>query len=85
MKKILNFLMLSCKKASMLIEKKLLVKLSHKEKFQLTLHKSMCNACTNYEKQSIAIDKMLHKHFRENEAGNEIKNKTLKERIISKL
>lgn len=70
----------------MLIEKKQLVKLSFKEKFQLTLHKSMCDACTNYEKQSIAIEKILYKHFNENGAtSNEIKNKTLKERIISKL
>ena len=86
MKKILNYLMLSCKKASMLIEKKLLINLSAKEKIQLTLHKSMCDACTAYEKQSMALDKILHKHLTDNETTDtETKNESLKERIISKL
>ena len=50
---------LSCIKATELIEKKLYFGLSFKEKLQLTAHKSMCNACTNYEKQSVFLDKAL--------------------------
>lgn len=70
----------------MLIEKKLLVKLSFKEKVQLTLHKSMCDACYAYEKQSKVVDKLLLKHFTVLEtADNTIENKSLKERIISSL
>ncbi|NOZ47841.1 MAG: hypothetical protein GXO79_13840 [Chlorobi bacterium] len=34
-------------------------KLSFKEKLQLKVHKMMCDACNNYEKQSIIIDKEL--------------------------
>ncbi len=55
--------MLSCKKATELIEKKLLVKLSFKEKMQLEMHKSMCSACTTYEKQSKKLDEIFHIHF----------------------
>lgn len=53
----MNILFLSCLKATELIEKKLYFKLSLKEKVQLNAHKMMCDACTNYEKQSIFLDK----------------------------
>lgn len=87
MKKIMNWLVLSCKKATTLIEKKLLVKLSFREEVQLKLHKSMCNACTAYEKQSKKMDEIFHKHI--NEDGKEIRgiiqNEDLKERILNTL
>lgn len=59
MKKIMHILMLSCLKASEMIEKKLHFKLSFREKIQLKMHKMMCSACTNYEKQSILIEKSI--------------------------
>jgi membrane carboxypeptidase/penicillin-binding protein len=59
MKKIMHILFLSCLKATELIEKKLLVRLSFKEKVQLSAHKAMCDACTNYEKNSILIDRAM--------------------------
>ncbi len=78
--------MLSCRKATMLIEKKLLVKLTFKEKVQLTMHKTMCDACTAYEQQSKELDNILHKHLTDHEGENNvIKNSDLKKRIISKL
>ncbi len=55
--KLMHKLFLSCLKATELIEKKLHVKLSVKERLQLKMHKMMCSACTNYEKQSIFIEK----------------------------
>jgi hypothetical protein len=55
--------MLSCRKATELIEKKLLIKLSFKENVQLQLHKSMCSACTAYEKQSKKMDELFHKNI----------------------
>jgi hypothetical protein len=51
--------MISCKKATVLIEKKSIVGLSLAEKFQLHVHTAMCSACTNYQKQSILIDNVL--------------------------
>ena len=59
MKKLMHILFLSCLKATELIEKKLRFKLSIREKLQLKMHKSMCEACTRYEKQSILIEKGL--------------------------
>ncbi len=59
MKKLMHIFFLSCIKATELIEKKLYFKLTMKEKMQLKAHKAMCNACTNYEKQSYFIDKAL--------------------------
>ena len=59
MKKIMHILFLSCLKATELIEKKLNFKLSAKEKLQLRVHKMMCDACTNYEKQNLLIEKAL--------------------------
>lgn len=59
MKKIMHILFLSCLKATELIEKKLHFKLSTKKKLQLKVHKMMCDACTNYEKQNIIIEKSI--------------------------
>ena len=81
--------MLSCKKATELIEKKLLINLPFKEKMQLKMHKSFCNACTAYEKQSKLMDKLLSKHI--HKEGDEIRsesvveNEELKKRILDKI
>ncbi len=48
-------------KATELLEKKLYFKLSTKETLQLKMHKSMCEACSSYQKQSILIDKAIAK------------------------
>ena len=83
----MNYLMLSCKKAASLIDKKVEVKLSWKENMQLTMHKSMCDDCTAYEKQSKFIDKILHTHIHSHSETNlpVIENKELQRQIISKL
>lgn len=57
MKKLMHILLLSCLKATELIEKRFYFKLSFKEKLQLKLHTMMCDACTNYEKHSKIIEK----------------------------
>lgn len=57
MKKLMNILLLSCLKATELIEKKLHFKLSFTERIQMSMHKIVCEACSNYEKQNILIEK----------------------------
>jgi len=57
MNKIMHILFLSCLTATELIEKNFHFKLSFLERMQLKVHKMMCDACTNYEKQSIIIEK----------------------------
>lgn len=57
MKKLMHILFLSCLKATELIEKKMNFKLSRKENIQLRAHKMVCDACSNYEKQSHLLEK----------------------------
>ncbi|MFP4287950.1 MAG: hypothetical protein ACOC2E_08660 [Bacteroidota bacterium] len=79
MQKIFNTLFLSCLKASELIEKKMHFKLSLREKIQLSIHKSMCDACRIYEKQSSFIEKGIASYKPENK--NDLEIKELKEKI----
>jgi anti-sigma factor RsiW len=87
MKKLMNVLMLSCRKASELIDKRSLAKLSTKEKVMLHMHTSMCDACAAYQKQSRAIDGLLHKHLHHTDEAipPQVVNDKLKDKIISKL
>jgi hypothetical protein len=64
MQNIIQRFLLSCHRASKLIEKNQLGRLSYKEEVQLKIHKMMCEACRNYEKQSIFIGKILEKQYR---------------------
>jgi uncharacterized paraquat-inducible protein A len=61
MKKMMNILMLSCKKATELIEKRLVTKLSAVEKIQLKMHTAVCSQCSTYENQSDIIEKCISK------------------------
>lgn len=86
MGKLMNTLMLSCKKASELIDKQSVIKLSIKEKVMLHMHTSMCDGCKAYQKQSKLLDEFLQNHIQGNEANvPQIKNNELKQQIISKL
>lgn len=79
--------MLSCKKASELIDKNLIVGLSLYEKIRLRMHTSMCDACTTYQKQSSLMDDMLHHYIHNHNKNNvpTINNELLKKKIKSKL
>jgi hypothetical protein len=83
MKKLMNIFFLSCLKATGLIEKKLNFKLSLSEKIQLKMHKMMCDACTLYEKQSIALDKALNKSQKKEEIITDLED--FKRDIISRI
>jgi hypothetical protein len=79
MRKLSHILFLSCVKASDLIEKKFHFKLSFREKLQLKVHKSMCNACRLYEEHSQIIEQGIARHFHENE--NPVDVNRLREKI----
>ncbi len=55
-------LMLSCRKATELMEKELHFKLSFIEKIQLRMHTSMCHACSAYQKNNILLEKKIKNH-----------------------
>lgn len=83
----MNILMLSCKKASELIDKKSVVNLSMKENVMLHMHTAMCDGCKAYQKQSKILDGLLKQHLHKADETQipQIINNELKQQIISKL
>lgn len=83
----MQWIMLSCRKATEMIEKKLLIKLSFKQKVQLKIHKRLCDACTAYEKQSKNLDELFYKHFKniDTTPPETTINEDLKKKIIDSL
>ena len=85
MKRLMHYLFLSCLKATGLIEKRIYLKLSFKEKMQLEIHKMMCDACSNYEKDSILIDKTLQKQNMKPPVITGIDLKAFEQSLLEKL
>lgn len=87
MGKILNTLLLSCEKATQLIDRQALQPLSWRESVQLQMHLATCKGCKAYQKQSQLIDQMLTVHFGQPQPDQvpTVENATLKERIKSNL
>lgn len=86
--RLMNFLMLSCKRASELIEKKVLFGLNPVQSIQLKLHTTMCWACTTYQKQSGKLDESLEIFIQTRQDINTSHisvSKELKKKIIQRL
>lgn len=83
MGKIMNVLMLSCRKATELMEKKLDKQLSATETLQLKLHTSMCRACSEYQSHQQMIDAAMKDECdqlpEESEECEELKMRILKD------
>ncbi len=60
---IMNVMMLSCVKATELMEMKEHVPLRLVKTMQLHMHTAMCSGCRNYLKQSRLINELLHNEF----------------------
>ena len=60
---IMNVMMLSCVKATELMEMKEHVPLGLLKTMQLHMHAAMCSGCRNYAKQSRLINQLLQKKF----------------------
>lgn len=60
MKKMMGGLMLSCDKATALVEKRIDLGLTRMEQLKLIFHTSMCSGCRNYVKQSALIHELLN-------------------------
>ena len=83
MKKLIKILFISCRKATELIEKKMNSGLSISERIQLRMHKMICDACTQYEKQSLYIDKGFNSMINKSSVDSDLDN--LIKKIHSKL
>jgi len=60
---IVNAMMLSCVKATELMEMKEHVPLGLLKTMQLHMHTAMCSGCRNYMKQTKLINELLQKKF----------------------
>jgi predicted anti-sigma-YlaC factor YlaD len=60
---IMNAMMLSCVKATELMEMKEHVPLGLLKTMQLHIHTAMCSGCRNYMKQTKLIDELLRRTF----------------------
>ncbi len=79
---LMNATMLSCIKATELMEQKELMPLSLLQKVQLQMHVAMCSGCRNYMKQTALINKLLNKTFN---SVLQTDTATLEEKILSKI
>lgn len=83
----MNWLMLSCKQATELIEKRSVDGLSAREKIRLRMHTSLCDGCTAYEKQNELINKLLNSNYSKKSSvvPPQVANTELEDRILKKL
>lgn len=58
-KNFIHFFVLSCEKATFLIEKQLHTRLLPLEKLQLRLHLSLCQYCTAYKHKALFLHKLM--------------------------
>lgn len=79
---VMNAIMLSCIKATELMERKELIPLSLMQKMQLKMHVAMCSGCRNYMKQTALVNKLLNKTF---SAPSVVDSTELERVIISKI
>jgi predicted anti-sigma-YlaC factor YlaD len=79
---LMNKMMLSCVKATQLMEQKELMPLSFMQEMQLKMHVAMCSGCKNYMKQAALINKLLNKTFN---SVRETDTKALEEKILSNI
>lgn len=59
--KLMNTLVLSCKEATELVEKREVTALTSRQRLQLKIHLWICSACRSYAKQSHLMNKMLER------------------------
>lgn len=85
MHQLMNALMLSCQRATYLIEKRQEAPLNVLERLQLSAHTSMCVACQAYQKQSAIIDRALDKNINQPTGKQQQLSGEAKKRIINKL
>lgn len=85
MKSLIQIMLLSCEKASNLIEKEIYTGLNAQEKMQLFLHTRMCDTCKNWQKQSRELDANLQQHISLFPTGTGLVDEMLSEDAKQKL
>lgn len=86
MKKKDGGMMISCKRATELVEIQFEKKLSFKQQFQLKLHLILCKVCDIYANQSAKLNQMILKFVgNKTEIITPIDTNKLKKEIVEKL
>ncbi len=87
MRGIARTLLYSCKKATELIEKKQVTRLSLIERVRLNSHLSLCESCSVYGIYSAKMNIMLqsHLHSKQHNSAETLTNEALKERLLKLL
>ena len=85
MNKLMNKMMVSCKKASELTEKNSVSPLSLVERTKLKLHLRMCGVCKSYEHQSKLIDSAVKRILKLKESQSINLSEEKKEEILKAL
>ncbi len=80
MKRLMNAVILSCRKATELEEKRRHCHLENMERIKLKMHLSMCRNCSNYAKQTAVIDRLLNRT-----STTSIDTSLLEDRIITRI
>ena len=89
-KDFIHIFVLSCHKATYLLEKHRHIKLSFKELLQLKIHLSLCGYCAGYAKEADFIDSAIRKIAEQNNyaSGKGFSDEELqriRERILSEI
>lgn len=84
----MHWLLLSCKKATELIEKRSFIGLKLLDRIRLQWHLRLCEACSLYESHSKQIDHMMqhtHTHTPSSTPSEALAAQAFKERLIKAL
>lgn len=81
----MNILLLSCKEATLLIEKKQVYPLTCKENIRLFVHTKMCFVCNIYQYQSKIMEKAMSKWIQEADRQKATLCQNIKDHIIFRI
>lgn len=81
----MNILLLSCKEATLLIEKKQVYPLTFKENIRLYIHTKMCFVCNIYQYQSQIMEKAISKWIQDADKQKATLSQKVKEHIIFRI
>jgi hypothetical protein len=83
--KLMNKMLLSCKEATLLIEKKQVYPLAFKENIRLYIHTKMCFVCNIYQYQSRVMENAILKWIQEADKQKTMLSQKVKDNIIFRL
>lgn len=81
----MNKMLLSCKEATLLIEKKQVDSLTFKEKIRLYIHTRMCIVCNKYQHQSRIMEDAILKWIQQADKQKPTLSQKVKDNIILRL